>query len=77
MAGEVFVDALPYIDQGYEEQGVRDAVIILPFFKLTSLLKLYIYKNVFYSISCCIYHLYIFYAYILILGTGIGRRRNP
>lgn len=26
MAGEVIVDALPYIDQGYEEPGVRDAV---------------------------------------------------
>ena len=26
MAGEVIVDALPYIDQGYDEPGVRDAV---------------------------------------------------
>lgn len=26
MAEEVIVDALPYIDQGYEEQGVREAV---------------------------------------------------
>lgn len=28
MADEVVVDALPYIDQGYEEQGVREAVSI-------------------------------------------------
>ncbi|GBN98749.1 Pre-mRNA-splicing factor SPF27, partial [Araneus ventricosus] len=26
MAGEVVVDALPYIDQGYDDPGVRDAV---------------------------------------------------
>lgn len=26
MAGEVLVDALPYIDQGYEDQEVREAV---------------------------------------------------
>ena len=26
MAGEVVVDALPYFDQGYDEEGVRDAV---------------------------------------------------
>jgi len=26
MAGEVVVDALPYIDQGYDEPGVREAV---------------------------------------------------
>lgn len=26
MAGEVIVDALPYIDQGYDEPGVREAV---------------------------------------------------
>ncbi|GIY23006.1 pre-mRNA-splicing factor SPF27 [Caerostris extrusa] len=26
MAGEVIVDALPYIDQGYDDPGVRDAV---------------------------------------------------
>lgn len=26
MAGEVFVDALPYIDQGYDEPGVREGV---------------------------------------------------
>lgn len=26
MAGEVLVDALPYIDQGYDDPGVRDAV---------------------------------------------------
>nr|CAD7425518.1 unnamed protein product [Timema monikensis] len=25
MAGEVVVDALPYIDQGYDEPGVREA----------------------------------------------------
>lgn len=28
MAGEVIVDALPYIDQGYDEPGVREAVCI-------------------------------------------------
>jgi len=27
MAGEVIVDALPYIDQGYDDPGVRDAVL--------------------------------------------------
>ena len=27
MAGEVVVDALPYFDQGYDEPGVREAVI--------------------------------------------------
>lgn len=38
MAGEVIVDALPYIDQGYDEPGVREAVSTisykfhLPFF---------------------------------------------
>lgn len=26
MAGEVIEDALPYIDQGYDEPGVREAV---------------------------------------------------
>ena len=26
MAGEVQLDALPYIDQGYEDPGVREAV---------------------------------------------------
>lgn len=26
MAGEVLVDALPYIDQGYDDPGVREAV---------------------------------------------------
>lgn len=26
MAGEVIVDALPYIDQGYDDPGVREAV---------------------------------------------------
>jgi len=26
MAGEVIVDALPYIDQGYDEPGIREAV---------------------------------------------------
>ena len=29
MAGEVVVDALPYFDQGYDEQGVREAAIAL------------------------------------------------
>lgn len=28
MAGEVIVDALPYIDQGYDELGIREAVSI-------------------------------------------------
>lgn len=28
MAGEVVVDALPYIDQGYDEPGVREAVSV-------------------------------------------------
>lgn len=26
VAGEVFVDALPYFDQGYDAAGVREAV---------------------------------------------------
>lgn len=34
MAGEVIVDALPYIDQGYDEPGIREAVSI----RITSLL---------------------------------------
>ncbi|CAH1399447.1 unnamed protein product [Nezara viridula] len=29
MAGEVFVDALPYIDQGYDEPGVRESALSL------------------------------------------------
>ncbi|CAG2059180.1 unnamed protein product [Timema podura] len=29
MAGEVVVDALPYIDQGYDEPGVREATEIM------------------------------------------------
>lgn len=29
MAGEVVVDALPYIDQGYDDPGVRDAVFAM------------------------------------------------
>lgn len=33
MAGEVIVDALPYIDQGYDEPGVREAV---SYFHLTN-----------------------------------------
>lgn len=28
VAGEVFVDALPYFDQGYDAAGVREAVSI-------------------------------------------------
>lgn len=28
MAGEVIVDALPYIDQGYNEPGIREAVSV-------------------------------------------------
>lgn len=33
MAGEVVVDALPYIDQGYDEPGVREAVNINNLFR--------------------------------------------
>lgn len=33
MAGEVVVDALPYIDQGYDEPGVREAVRGLFYYK--------------------------------------------
>lgn len=29
VAGEVFVDALPYFDQGYDAPGVREAVSTL------------------------------------------------
>lgn len=29
MAGEVVVDALPYIDQGYDDVGVRESVDFL------------------------------------------------
>ncbi|XP_052819517.1 pre-mRNA-splicing factor SPF27-like [Mya arenaria] len=29
MAGEVVVDALPYFDQGYDDQGVREAALAL------------------------------------------------
>lgn len=29
MSGEVVVDALPYIDQGYDDPGVREAVSIV------------------------------------------------
>lgn len=28
MAGEVFIDALPYYDQGYDEPGIKEAVRI-------------------------------------------------
>lgn len=35
MAGEVVVDALPYIDQGYDEPGVREAVSICKIYNLT------------------------------------------
>lgn len=31
VAGEVFVDALPYFDQGYDAAGVREAVSIRSF----------------------------------------------
>jgi hypothetical protein len=34
MAGEVVVDALPYIDQGYDEPGVREAVSTNAYFGL-------------------------------------------
>jgi len=30
MTNEVIVDALPYIDQGYDEPGIREAVSIFP-----------------------------------------------
>lgn len=32
MAGEVLVDALPYIDQGYDDPGVREAVSMRPYY---------------------------------------------
>lgn len=32
MAGEVTVDALPYIDQGYDDPGVRESVSFLGIF---------------------------------------------
>jgi hypothetical protein len=32
MAGEVVVDALPYIDQGYDEPGVREAVGVYAYY---------------------------------------------
>ena len=31
MSGDVLVDALPYIDSGYDEPGVKQAVNILAF----------------------------------------------
>lgn len=34
MSGEVIVDALPYIDQGYDDPGVREAVRLLFIFVL-------------------------------------------
>lgn len=34
VAGEVFVDALPYFDQGYDAAGVREAVSKIIFRKL-------------------------------------------
>lgn len=38
VAGEVFVDALPYFDQGYDAAGVREAVSKLPSFANRSVL---------------------------------------
>lgn len=35
MAGEVVVDALPYIDQGYDEPGVREAVSSFNFLSIS------------------------------------------
>lgn len=35
VAGEVFVDALPYFDQGYDAAGVREAVSKLRLSKLS------------------------------------------
>ena len=32
MASEVQLDALPYVDQGYDEPGVREAVSFVYFF---------------------------------------------
>lgn len=29
VSGDVVVDALPYIDQGYDDPGVREAVLYL------------------------------------------------
>lgn len=34
VAGEVFVDALPYFDQGYDAAGVREAVSSSPVCRL-------------------------------------------
>lgn len=45
MAGEVVVDALPYIDQGYDDPGVREAVRMEP--------NLYILIDYISMISTC------------------------
>lgn len=37
MAGEVLVDALPYIDLGFDDPGVREAVSVHNFFLLIDL----------------------------------------
>lgn len=36
MADEVIVDALPYIDHGYDDVGVRESVISVLFYTLLS-----------------------------------------
>jgi len=41
MAGEVIVDALPYIDQGYDEPGVREAVNEIYIYFITFILFLF------------------------------------
>lgn len=37
MAGEVVVDALPYIDQGYDDPGVREAVSCFNVFRFINM----------------------------------------
>lgn len=45
MAGEVVVDALPYIDQGYDEPGVRESVSSFAIFlMLIMFLSIYILR---------------------------------
>lgn len=41
MAGEVVVDALPYIDQGYDDPGVREAVRIFVSSYVVNLIALF------------------------------------
>lgn len=55
---EVIVDALPYIDQGYDEPGVREAVgCVLVFLQNTSniLKRYYSFTDVFTYHNCRIF----------------------